>query len=138
MLNQNTTEILPNWNVVAVNETDCFDFGDLQKHVKQVRAVYLYDQNEYTYLCEMTPSYFCRHLDYVLVLDDETPDDVRDRLYDLVCEAAGEDTYFHVSTVERIDAEWHGGFSLDGDFFTLPRHEQVDELFESYRGNPAF
>ncbi len=91
---------------VALDETDRYQIASAdQRHVKQIRGVYLFNRNQRTCCCELTPSYFLIHLyDQVILTEggDKLDDFARDRLFQEYENCGGDNCYVHCSTIEKI------------------------------------
>lgn len=78
--------------------------------VDSIEGVFWYDQNEHTYCCEMTPSYYLRHIEYRIVWKDEARDkegfdELNERGNEFTITAAGgdnQDKYVHIHTIDGI------------------------------------
>ena len=119
--------IKPEWHCVAFDDTRYFDIEEEDKpYIEKILTVYFFDSNEYTYCCELTPSYYLRFLNHVAYCNSDIPEDVRDRInerYELIqCE----DAYMYVSVVSRKET-----IVFDGE-------ATEDEVREYWQGNPVY
>lgn len=114
MLNQPNPEVKPDWRCVGFNHTRYFNIAEEDRpYIEKIMAVYFFDKNEYTYCCELTPSYDMRFLHHTVHCDIDTPEDVRERInerYELVYD---EDCYMHVSDVDKFDNIAYGEVDED-------------------------
>jgi hypothetical protein len=104
-----TTATLPiDAHVLAFDETSHYHIPEADApYIAQIRGVYLFDANQRTHCCELTPSYYLIHLydevhltDAGLALDESAQDD----LYQQYEYCGGDDCYVHCHTVEsRIE-----------------------------------
>jgi hypothetical protein len=92
--------------LVSVDETRHYniDPADLP-YVEKICQVYLYDRNERTYCCELTPSYYLDPLYVNIDFTPDTPDDLRDSLQAKYCFEPADGAYMHARIVERFPAE---------------------------------
>jgi hypothetical protein len=98
-------EIKSDWRAVGIDVTAHYSVAEEDKpHVKRIIDVFFYDRNEHTHLCEATPSYFLRYL-YTTIEYAEGVffnEDLRERLDQEYAHCYTEDSYMHVSDVDRI------------------------------------
>lgn len=93
----------PDFYVIALDETRNWNLEGLDPAVLTVEAVYLFDRNQHTYLCEITPSYCLYHVEDRAVYADNTPDEVIDRVDGLImAESSEPETYYHVSDIDKL------------------------------------
>jgi len=111
--------------VIALDETDHYYISEADRpYIRQIRGVYLFDRNERTHCCELTPSYYLIRLwDEVLLTEaGEALDDfAADRLYQEYEYCGGDDCYVHCHTIEKLIG--------DSKPFTVHHHgdTEVDE-----------
>ena len=131
--------------VIAINETEWY--GELPRSIKTIRGVYLYDHNQHTFCCELTPSYHLIHLYNSVNLTEEgleLPDDERGELYDeYEYNCPGDDIYVHCRTLDRLAEK-----GSDNDYFIYGEtgesyddtsyDDQIGEILENVTGNPPF
>jgi len=97
-------DLKPNFIYVKIDETEFWDKKSLEEHgITRVYAVYLYDENSRTYLCEMTPSYALHYCDFCFDMAAGSEDSsntaydfLLDNPYDSAC------TYTHCTSIDRI------------------------------------
>lgn len=91
---------------VALDEMDHYQIAPAdQRYIEQIRGVYLFDHNQQTHCCELTPSYYLIHLyDQVILTEEgaELDDLIQDRLFQEYEHCGGEDCYVHCSAIEKI------------------------------------
>jgi len=120
----------PEWHCIEIDETSSFNINrEDAPFIKKIMGIYFFDKNEYTYVCEMLPSYFLRALGYSVHLKDGTPEDVAERLHSTYADCDSEDHYRHVSDINRLPSVPYG----DSDD---PVTE--DDAREYWQGNPPF
>ena len=132
--------------VIAINETEYYEFpAEHAPYIQAIRGIYLYDANQHTHCCELTPSYYLIFLYHSVLLTEagKALDDEARRVlleeYE-VCNN-GEDRYVHCSTVERLakatgDYLEYGATEVSYDDETYD--EQIEGLIEYFGGNPPF
>jgi len=90
---------------VALDETDHYNIDQADApFIVRIRGVYLFDRNERTYCCELTPSYFLIHLYDQIEFADEADEDVREALDEKYAHEPSDDIYVHCGDIERIIA----------------------------------
>lgn len=117
------------WRAVGLDVTSHYHIDDEDKpYVERIIDTFFYDRTEHTHLCEMTPSYFLRYLSTFIVSKENTPEHVREHLDQKYCYEPTEDSYVHVSDVDRITE------------FTATYGEDADEetVREYWSGNTPF
>ncbi len=135
-------------HVIGIDETSHYTFP--AKHVPcidRILAVYLYDANEHTYLCEVTPSHFMHFLYYAVRLTEagfNLCDEKRNALYEeYEIENSNEDRYMHCRDLERAAAaglpenyDHYGATEVSYD--DVDYDDQILDLIEHLNGNPPF
>lgn len=120
----------PNFCLVALDETRHYNLGDDAKHIKQILNTYVYDQHEYTYCCEITPSHYLEPVYTAIVFADDISDDLRDELQDRYgYEQSSEGFYMHVRSVRSYVAKHTDRHHVYGEA------ESLDDAREFYQGN---
>jgi hypothetical protein len=132
--------------LIAINQTEFYAIEEQDRpFIRAIRAVYLYDRNEVTHLCEFTPSYYLIHLYDEVVLTDAgaaLDDFQKDEIYQRYENEPSDNTYMHCADVDqmarsgrRFTHRKHGrtGVKLSD----VPREEQMESLREHYCGNHA-
>lgn len=135
-------------HVIGIDETDHYTLPlEYQPYIKAIIAVYLYDANERTHLCELTPSHFMRYLHHVVRLTEAGENlcqKGREELYDeYETDNFNEDQYMHCRDLERLAAagtpenyDHYGATEVsyeDSDY-----DDQIEGLIEHFNGNPPF
>lgn len=139
---------------VVLDETNLYTIDPADApYIARIRGVYLFDRNERTHCCELTPSYYLIHLyDQVIPTDaGEALDDAdREALYEKYEHNGGEDCYVHCGEIERIiDAGQPGRIVHYGDCAPNDlcdeiedadeRHSaEMEEIAEDMQGNCPF
>ncbi len=124
-------------HVIALDETKYWR-DDIAKACGTIKRVYMFDRNQQTYCCEITPSYF------LYPLYSFASNEISDEIYDDLMAGDGssrEGIYMHVSDIDSMDP-LPKGFShhLDGGIkYYAPdgkKYRQIIEAAEEYfRGN---
>lgn len=79
--------------------------------IKEIRDVFFFFPEERTYCCEMTPSYNLMYLyTYVVCMEEDISEKVRERLDERYCHEPTEDCYMHCSRVEKLSPKDCGEF----------------------------
>jgi hypothetical protein len=112
-----------------MDETKWYNLGDDAVWIKQIVNTYVYNQNEYTYCCEMTPSHWLEPVYTSIVVNDDTPDDIREDLYDKYGNTSYEGCYMHVSAVKAHVEKNPKMHDVYGEA------ESIDDAREYYQGN---
>ena len=147
------TKTLPiDAHVIAIDITgDCeIDKAD-KKYIDRIYDVFLYDSNEVTHCCEITPSYFLRYL-YTFFkgtgeyMAGELSENQREALHDKYETADSDDSYFHCGDIAKMVVEkaaqkpplylHHGGTEKSYEDETY--EEQIERLIEHFSGNQPF
>jgi len=147
--------------VVSFNQTSHYTIdAEDAPYIKEIRGVYLYDKNEVTHCCEITPSYWLVHL-YDQVIPSDAGHDLRDEdeckmgdIYQKYEQCGNEDMYVHCRVVDAIEERavkagketprLHGTLR-SGDYYEhgvtgvtyeeTPYDEQIEALREHFCGN---
>jgi len=89
--------------VIALDETRNWNLEGLDPAVLKVEAVYLFDRNQHTHLCEITPSYTLYHVEDRAAYADNTPNEVIDLVDGLIMAESSEPvTYYHASDIDKL------------------------------------
>jgi hypothetical protein len=132
--------------LIAVNQTEFYQIKEQDKpFIRAIRAVYLYDRNEVTHLCEFTPSYFLIHLyDEVILTNAGADQDAfrQDEIFQRYEYCGSEDTYMHCHDVDQLARSGkrfthHKHGSTGVKLTDVPREEQMESLREHFCGNHA-
>lgn len=136
--------------VVAFDETDHYQIDDEDRpYIERIVGVYLFDRNQRTHCCELTPSYWLIHLyDEVRLtpLGMDCDDEYRlDEIYQKYEYNGGDDIYVHCHSVERIIAKadakpftvyHYGDTEVDED--DVDYDDQMEALREELSCNHPF
>lgn len=132
--------------VVAFDETEYWNFTpEDAPHIERMLGVYLTDRGVGTHLCSFESSYFMEFIDNVLECQPDTPDDVRDRLYDTYEHHydGSEDHYRECGDVDRY-IERHPELAhvfadeLPEDATEEARDDVMEGFRDHVRGNAYF
>ena len=132
MLNEPNPDVKPDIKYVKIDDTYHWNEEWRARHgIKRMVGVYVFNANEYTYCCEMTPSHWLEYIETQPEVDLDVEPEVYGELCDEVMEAAWEsdnDMYMHVSCVK----EGRTGIIEIGD---LDGCEDLEEGREYAQGN---
>lgn len=135
-------------HVIAIDETEFYTFpAEHAPYIDRILAVYLYDRNERTHLCELTASNFMRFLHHVVRLTEageNLSDEEREKLYDeYEVGNTGEDQYMHCTTLDRLakagtpeNYDHYGATEVS--YEDSEYDDQIEGLIEHLNGNPPF
>jgi hypothetical protein len=133
--------------VVALDETANYEIDKADRpFIREIRGVYLFDRNQRTHCCELTPSYLLIHL-YDEVIPSEAgyalDDRAVERLYERYECEGGDDRYVHCHTVEGIIAKAdrfgvHHYGDTEVDQQDVDHDEQMEALREHFNCNHPF
>lgn len=141
--------VRPDWWVVALDETKHWNIPrEDRRYIGKIIEVFFFNRNSYTYVAEITPSYYLIHA-YNDVWFKRGSDSKREELHTKYIYDSGvtnEDTYMHVGTVENYMKKhpkmvYHYGQS-DADHDEEDRESgdetrrAEDEVREWLNGNP--
>lgn len=135
-------------HVIALDETEFYRLPvEHAPYIDRILAVYLYDANERTHLCELTPSHYMHFLYHVVHLTEagkRLSDEQREALYtEYEIENCNGNQYMHCRHLERLAAagtsenyDHYGdtGVSYDDSDYD----DQIEGLIEYLNGNPPF
>jgi hypothetical protein len=108
-MNDEIRTIEPDWKAVRIDATQYWDEAFLSDNrIAQIYDVYIYDANEQTYCCEMTPSFALHQVDmFPIFKDDDPSEEDREFVLDALEEALAQSelvSYFHCRTIEALAA----------------------------------
>ena len=115
-----------NWHAVAIDVTRYFNIRDEDKpYVEKIDAVHFFDKNQHTHCCDLSPSYLLCGIYHTVHFPLNTPDDVRERLFERYELEGPDDCYMYCRDVERLKV------------IPLPKHHDSDEeeVREHLQGN---
>ena len=126
--------------LVVLNETE-FWREDIQKACGKINRVYLFDSNQHTYCCEMTPSYTLIPLASFAVSENEVSEEMYEEL--LKGDSLNSEImYMHVSSVDKMKTERASfSHSLDGGLrYYASEGKKYNDIIEAakdyFSGNP--
>lgn len=89
--------------LVAMDETTYWNFAaEDRAHIKAAYGIYLLDRGCVTHCCEVTPSYFMEFICNRIECTEDTPEDVRQAIYERYENEPSENTYMHCSGIDRF------------------------------------
>jgi len=123
------------WVEVRLDETRHWHWDILNAILGKegkVYGVYIFDAMTHTYCCEMTPSYWLRHVyDFTSVF---LPESMLDE-FDRHSTVDSNDHYFHTTDIEAIDDGDKYDLGIFGNLGDTP--EEIEEQVREYvQGNP--
>ena len=131
--------------VVAFDETQYYVFkGDEAEYIEKILGVYLIDLNEITHCCELTPSYYLRHIYDTMVLTEagEALDDFeKERLSQEYEFCESNDKYVHCGSIDKMVRSGESVYSYgatDVSYEDSSYEDQIEGLMEHFRGNCPF
>lgn len=112
---------------VKINETQYWNKDLLAKFGEGTKVVstYAYDDNERTFCCELTPSFWLEYLGNDIVPGRDLSEEEYEEVHTLMLENHDDGHYRHCSAVSSLSPK-----DVIGDFETL------DDVREYYQGNP--
>jgi hypothetical protein len=143
---KNNREIPIDARLIAMNQTEFYQIAEADKpFIRAIRAVYLYDKNQVTHLCEFTPSYYLIHLyDEVMFTDAgaDLDDFKQDEIFQRYEHCGSENVYMHCHDVDQMARSGkrftHYKAGRTGvSFEDTSREEQMEALREHYCANVA-
>lgn len=123
-------DVKPNFCLVIFDEMRFYNIApDDAKWIKAIWQSYVYDQNEYTYCCELTPSHYLEPVYTSIELVDDAPDELRDELDGKYCGEPTEPSYRHVAGLKAYVEKHPHRHHVHGEA------DSLDEAREYYQGN---
>jgi len=116
------------YRVLKIDESEHItDPEFLERCGGKVYSVYLYNDQEVTHCCELTPSYWLYEVDVIAESYPEDPEE-SDKLYEDLryCRNDQGGIYIHCHSVDSMKSEEFGEFEDD------------DEAIEAYTFNPIY
>jgi len=139
-------DLKPKFVFLRMEETSFWDKKLLEeKRIDRVYSVYLYDENEVTYLCEITPSYALYYCDFCFEMA-EGAEDYSEEAYDFLLEGSAgmesDTSYVKCSCVDRMTEKDRSIEGYDVKPYSDMNDEEyadlVDEIIGDYRSNPTW
>jgi len=139
-------EIKPKFMAVRLDETQHWS-DEIKSQVKAIYAHYLFDENQVTHCCEVTPSYWLRWVGFDIETEDpkaELPDVLYETIeHEFYAQGQENSGYYHCHVIDRIEDEhrkkvfmesadldpWSEGYGYDNVF---------DEVHDAWNENPLF
>jgi len=139
-------KIVPDFRLVAVDETEYYSIPSELSEIKKIYGVYLVDFNSHTYCCELTPSLWLDHLYNTFTVDDSVNDcELLEEIDSWLREVEGSSFYAHVSFVEKdyrfsIIESYPFTEQQIKDYLSgeVVYGELEEEVREYYQGNSCF
>lgn len=136
------TEKLPiDAYVVAFDETGNYRIAEKHRpFIQSIRGVYLFNRNEETYCCELTPSYFLIHLYDEVIFEGEVSEELRDEISQKYEHCGGDDIYVHCRTIDSLMPGHRPGWihhygNTEVSYDDSDYNEQMEGLREHFCGN---
>jgi hypothetical protein len=125
--------IKSDWRCVGVDYTQHWNMTASDKAlIERIISVYIYDANECTHLCELTPSHFLIGLHHSVHFTPEATEEDCERIYGFVDDSPCEDIYLHCSAVEKFTyTDSYGPVDPDDT-------DPMETVREYYQGNWPF
>ena len=117
---------------IALDETEFYNLDPADaKHIKRIFGAYVFDRNQQTHLCELTPSYY---LIYLYTSIEFADDDTREALDEKYAHEATDDgDYIHCHEAEKILAAAKPyTVSHYGDVAEHDREDDIEDLDQRY------
>ncbi len=133
-------------HLVMFDTTSKWNFRDEDKpYIDQIHSVYLFDQNEITHCCELTPSYYLIHLYDEVILSEaggELSEEKKSELYEFYESPVVDNCniYVHCYMIDEIVKEnkrsRHYHYGETGiSFEDVSVEDQMESLRERYNCN---
>jgi hypothetical protein len=133
--------------VISLDETEYYAIDEADRpFIKAMRGVYMYDKNQQTHCCELTPSYWLIHVEDQVIFTDKCPDyddEKRDELEQKYANSTDTNgIYMHCHDVDALEEKLKGEkwrYRVHGDtevsLGDVPYDDQIESLLEYFRGN---
>lgn len=120
----------PEFWAVGLDVTKHYEIEEEDKpYISQIVDVFVYNRNECTHCCELTPSYWLMYVDTFVRFGPTPSDEVKERIDSRYCHEATEDCYVHCSDVDKLK-RWN--VKVPGEPKTM------EEAHENWVSNPLF
>jgi hypothetical protein len=117
---------MTDFRYIKKDETKYWETSLRQKFsISKITAVYVFDAEEHTYCCELTPSHYLVFCGYEYDSTRELTDDEKEELDNLFTENGGDDNNYYQ----------HSSGLKDCPKVSQPC-ETIDEVVEYYQANP--
>lgn len=118
---------MPNFRVVKINDTQAWNEKFRRNyHIKNIFSVYVFNPNEATHCCELTPSYELNFVHSDVECEIDLDEDMREEMWEEVSQGdcyCDPISYMHCSSIDRMK-------TIDiGEF------ETIEEAVEYCQGN---
>ena len=121
-----------------MDETNNYNLDPRESgYIQSIRGAYLYDRNEQTCCCEITPSYDLLHLYDEVVFNEEgekLSEEEKSVIYDIYENCSGDDIYVHCHTIDKMKKQYHYG-STGVKYSESDYDEQIEGLREHFCAN---
>lgn len=135
-------------HVIGIDETEFYTFlAEHAPYIDRILAVYLYDANERTHLCELAASNYLRFLHHVVRLTEagvNLSDEKKEELYtEYETNNPNDNQYMHCLTLEQLakvgppENYYHYG-ATEVSYEDSDYDDQIEGLIEHFNGNPPF
>lgn len=141
-------KIVPNFEIVKFEETEFYDATELTRlGIKKVYGIYLYDKNQVTFCCELTPSYCLYYVDFCYDNSSDLTDVQCEEAYDWLVEANSgneEVEYFHCSDIDVFPKEDRREWNPEDKKYEFTKETEDeynklrDDMISEYRMNPCW
>jgi hypothetical protein len=123
---------------VQIDETsDWTLIGEGYEKVEKIYGIYLYDLNEQTYCCEMTPSRYLYYIETIVVFKEEVSDEIRDGIQDDINEVVALNDirghYMHCRYADALEGRTFDPETVSFD--DVSYEDQVEAWLEYARCN---
>jgi len=143
-MNDEIRTIKPDFKNVRINETHHYP-KHIQEKFGNIYSTHLFDKNEHTYCCSLTPSYCLHYLGTVVEFkndDDHNDDDLvnlRDELetdpnYELI-------NYYNCNVIDNLpEDDFDSCFTSDDEDWKTKEeyNDLLEHVMDSSRGNPSW
>ncbi len=127
MTTETETERLPidAW-AVCLDETGHYNIDPADApYIAAIHGVYVFDRNQQTHCCELTPSYYLIHLYDSVLFTGDVSDEKREELDEKYCYCESDDIYVHCHEIDLMIARnKRGEVSHYGD---VAGHDREDD-----------
>jgi hypothetical protein len=143
-MNDEIRTIKPEFKCVRINETRHYT-DEIKAKFGKIYSTHLFNKNEATHLCSMTPSYCLHYLGTIVEFKNESDSEDEDlvNLRDELENESGYELadYYNCSSIDSLPAEDFADCLMgdDAEWATKEEYDDlVDELVEDCHGNPSW